>query len=91
MSTALAPLAARARGLVEEAGRALARAHEVDWVSDAAGRYRAALTEGQLAVLRAGALIDTAQHALAVLDVAGQDAHAAACTSVAQRLLGGGR
>ncbi|PVU83023.1 hypothetical protein DDP54_08440 [Cellulomonas sp. WB94] len=91
MSAAIAPLAARARGLVDEAGRTLARARQVDWVSDAADRYQAALTEGQLAVLRASALIDTAHHALAVLDAAGQDAHAGACTSVAQRLLGGAR
>lgn len=91
MSGALAPVAARARGLVEEAGRTLARAHQVDWVSDAADRYQAALTEGQQAVLRASTLLDAAHHALAMLDAAARDAHADACTSVAQRLLGGGR
>ncbi|HEX7806595.1 MAG TPA: hypothetical protein VF413_10545 [Cellulomonas sp.] len=91
MSGALAPVAARARGLVDEAGRTLARAHEVDWVSDAAARYQAALTEGQQAVLRARSLLDAAHHALALLDAAGLDSRADACTSVAHRLLGGGR
>ena len=91
MSGALAPVAARARGLVEEAGRTLARAHQVNWVSDAADRYQAALTEGQQAVLRESTLLDAAHHALAMLDAAARDAHADACTSVAQRLLGGGR
>ncbi|HEX5331188.1 MAG TPA: hypothetical protein VFW79_00950 [Cellulomonas sp.] len=90
MSGALAPLAVRAKGLIDDAGRTLARAHEVDWVSDAADRYRAALTEGQQAVLRASSLLDAAHRALAVLDTAGRDAHADACTSVAQRLLGSG-
>jgi len=91
VSGALAPVAARARGLVEEAGRTLARAHQVDWVSDAADRYQAALTEGQQAVLRASTLLDAAHHALAMLDAAARQAHSDACTSVAQRLLGGGR
>jgi len=91
VSGALAPVAARARGLVEEAGRTLARAHQVEWVSDAADRYQAALTEGQHAVLRASALLDAAHQALAVLDAAAREAHADACTSVAQRLISGGR
>jgi hypothetical protein len=91
MSGDLAPVAARARCLVDEAGRTLARAHEVDWVSDAADRYRAALTEGQQAVLRVSALLDAAQHALAVHDASARAAHADARTTVAQRLLGGRR
>lgn len=91
MSDALAPVAARALGLVEAAGRTLARAHQVDWVSDAADRYQAALTEAQQAVLRSRTLLDAAHHALAVHDAAARDAHGAACSSVAQRLLGGGR
>lgn len=91
MSGALAPVAARALGLVEAAGRTLARAHQVDWVSDAADRYQAALTEAQHAVLRSRTLLDAAQHALAVHDAAATDAHADACSSAAQRLLGGGR
>ena len=91
MSGDLATVAARARGLVDEAGRTLARAQQVDWVSDAADRYRATLTEGQQAVLRASTLLDAAQHTLAVHDSAARAAHADTCTSVAQRLLSGGR
>ena len=91
MSGNLAPFAARARGLVEDAGRVLSRAQQVDWVSDAADRYRAALSEAQQAVLRSRTLLDAAQHALAVHDTAARNAHGDACSSVAQRLLGGGR
>ncbi|MGV8978237.1 MAG: hypothetical protein ACOH17_09350 [Cellulomonas sp.] len=91
MNGDLAPVAARARGLVEDAGRALARAQQVEWVSDAADRYRATLTAAQQAVLRTRTLLDAAQHALAVHDTAALDAHADARSSVAQRLLSGGR
>jgi hypothetical protein len=91
VSGALAPLAARAGDLVDEAARALARAQQVDWVSDAADRYHATLSEAQQAVLRAGALIATARQGLARHDAATAQARTDVCTSAAHGLLGGRR
>ena len=91
MSFTLAPIAARAGDLIDEAARALVRAHQVDWVSDAADRYRAALAEGQQSVQRAAALVTTARQALLASDAAAAQGRTDACTCVAQRLLGGGR
>jgi hypothetical protein len=87
---ALVPFAAHAGDLVDEAARALAHAQQVDWVSDAADRYRATLAEAQQAVLRARALIATARQALALHDAASAQARDDLGTRAAQRLLGDG-
>jgi hypothetical protein len=91
LRAALASVAARAGDLLDEAARTLAGAQRIDWVSDAADRYRAALVEAQQAVLRSGALVASARQALALHDAAVAQAGADGCASAAQRLLGGGR
>ena len=63
-SATIAPVVAAAAGHVDEAARALAAAAQVEWVSDTADRYRAALDEAQQAVARTARDVDTAYDAL---------------------------
>ena len=91
MTLTLAPIAARAADRIDDAARALVAAQQVDWVSDAADRYRAALTEGQQAVLRAAALVATARQTLLASDAAESQAAADSLSGLGQRVHGGAR
>ncbi|MBB2923449.1 hypothetical protein [Cellulomonas cellasea] len=57
---AVAPFVARAAGTVHDAARRLVAAQHVDWVSDAATRYREALDEAHRQVLATAALVEAA-------------------------------
>ncbi|WP_066583670.1 hypothetical protein [Cellulomonas timonensis] len=85
---AISPVVAAAAGHVDEAARALAAAAQVDWVSDAADRYRAALDEAQQAVARTARDVDTAYDALRQHDRATALACVAMRADAAYGLLG---
>lgn len=57
---AVAPVVARAAGTVHDAAHRLVAAQHVDWVSDAASRYREALDEAHRQVLATAALVEAA-------------------------------
>lgn len=90
-AAAVAPFVARAAGSVQDAARRLVLAQDVDWVSDAAERYRAALADAHRQVLRTAALVETALADVRAADRAAVTAACAAARSgVAAGLLGGG-
>lgn len=87
--TAISPVVAVAAGHVDEAARALAAAARVDWVSDAAARYLAALDEAQQAVARTARDVAAAHDALQQHDRATALASAATRADIAHGLLAG--
>lgn len=90
-AAAVTPMVGRAALAVADAGRLLASAHDVEWVSDAAALYRSALDEAQQQVLRAQTLVEQAQRATLALDRAvAAAAHTRAAARAGSGLLGVG-
>lgn len=88
---AVAPFVARAAGTVHDAARRLVAAQHVDWVSDAAGRYREALDEAHRQVLAIAALVEAALEDVRAADRAtAVQALAAARTAAAAAGVPGG-
>lgn len=84
-----AAVVARAEVMIDDAARLLAQGQQVDWVSDAAERYRVALSEAQQALVSTRALAAAAHRTLAQHDALAARTCADARSSVALRLLGG--
>lgn len=87
----IAPTVAIAGEQVTAAALAIAAALQVDWVSDAATRYRAALDQALLAVAQTARSVDAAHRELVVHDRATALAEATRRAEVGRGLLCGAR
>ena len=90
-TTPAAVVVAHAGTLVNDAVRALAQADQVEWVSDAATRYRVLLSEVQQSLVRTSALADAAHSALVAHDAAAAQTCLDGRSTTALALLGGSR